>query len=166
MPALTQFGRACYKLGIRIIEAHSPQAKGRVERKHGVFQDRLIKDMRLDAVTGIQAGNAYLPGWLNKNNNQFAVAPRSPVDMHRPVPKELDLRTVFCLQEERSLGMDYTVRYKNQWLQVTAQKQVQKELPAPRSRVIVQAWRDGSLHLYYKEHELDCRLLEIGRAHV
>jgi transposase len=155
MPALTQFGRACHKLGIRIIEAHSPQAKGRVERKHGVFQDRLIKDMRLEGISDIEAGNVYLPAWLKKNNAQFAKAARSDLDMHRPLPDGLDLGTVFCLEEERSLGMDYTVRYKNQWLQVTAQK----ELPAPRSRVAVQERRDGSLHLSYKGRELNCRLL-------
>ena len=156
MPALTQFGRACHRLGIRIIEAHSPQAKGRVERKHGVFQDRLIKDMRLDHISGIEAGNVYLPAWLQRNNEQFAVAPRSDTDMHRPVPEGLDLRTVFCLQEERSLGMDYTVRYNNRWLQVTAHN----ELPAPRSRVVVQEWRDGSLHLFFKQRPLACRLLD------
>lgn len=155
-PALTQFGRACHKLGIRIIEAHSPQAKGRVERKHGVFQDRLIKEMRVDGVCQIEQGNQYLPVWLDKNNARFAKAPRSPVDMHRPVPDRLDLRTVFCLEGERSVAMDYTVRYKNRWLQLSAQK----EMPQPRSRVRVQEWRDGSLHLLHKERELNYQALE------
>src|SRR6185437_7422062 len=72
MPALTQFGRACHKLGIRIIEAHSPQAKGRVERKHAVFQDRLIKEMRLENLSDIEAANGFLPGWIAKNNERFA----------------------------------------------------------------------------------------------
>jgi hypothetical protein len=156
MPALTQFGKACHKLGIRIIEAHSPQAKGRVERKHGVFQDRLIKEMRLEDISSIDAGNRFLPAWLDKNNDQFAISPRSDVDMHRPVPKDLDLRTVFCLEEERSLGMDFTVRFKNRWMQVLAQK----ELPAARSRVTVQEWRDGSVHLRYQRRELTFRLLD------
>lgn len=156
MPALTQFGRACHKLGIRIIEAHSPQAKGRVERKHGVFQDRLIKEMRLEGISDKDAGNRFLPAWLDKNNDQFAVAPRSQVDRHQPLPKGLDLRTVFCLEEERSVNMDFTVRYKNRWLQITAQK----ELPAPRSRVTVQEWRDGSLHLWSQEREWTFRALD------
>ncbi len=156
MPALTQFGRACHKLGIRIIEAHSPQAKGRVERKHGVFQDRLIKDMRLDGISHIEHANQYLPAWLDMNNAQFAKVARSPVDMHRPVPQGLDLHTVFCLEEERSVAMDYTVRYMNRWLQISAQK----DLLAPRCRVRVQEWRDGTLHLFVKESELNCRLLD------
>jgi len=156
MPALTQFGRACHKLGIRIIKAHSPQAKGRVERKHRVFQDRLVKDMRLDGISQIEDANQYLPAWVDKNNARFAKVARSPVDMHRPVPEGLDLRTVFCLEEERSVAMDYTVRYKDRWLQITAQK----DLLAPRSRVRVQEWRDGTLHLFAKERELNCRLLD------
>lgn len=156
MPALTQFGKACHKLGIRIIEAHSPQAKGRVERKHGVFQDRLIKELRLEGISDIEAANRFLPGWLDKNNDRFAVCPRSDVDMHRPVPKDLDLRTVFCLEEERSLGMDFTVRFKNRWMQVLAQK----DLPAARTRVNVQEWRDGSLHLSCQGRELQFRLLD------
>ena len=155
-PALTQFGRACDKLGIRIIEAHSPQAKGRVERKHGVYQDRLIKDMRLDQITGIEAGNAYLPGWMDQFNARFALAPRSEVDRHRPVPKGLDLRAVFCLEEERSLAADFTVRYQNRWLQV----QYQKGAPKSGSRLTVQEWRDGSLHLLHADKELACLLLE------
>lgn len=155
MPSLTQFGRACHKLGIRIIEAHSPQAKGRVERKHAVFQDRLIKEMRLEGLSDIEAANGFLPGWIEKNNERFAVAPRSEVDLHRPVPEGLDLPSVFCIEEGRSLGQDFTVRYKNQWLQVRSQK----SLPPARSRVTVQEWRDGSLHLLWKGKELACELL-------
>lgn len=156
MPALTQFGRACHKLGIGIIEAHSPQAKGRVERKHGVFQDRLIKDMRLDGISDMEAGNRFLPAWLDKNNDRFAIAPRSDVDMHRRVPEGLDLDTVFCLEEERSLCKDYTVRYKNQWLQVSAQK----ELPRAGSRVQVQEQRDRSLRVFCQGRELTFKLLD------
>ena len=156
MPALTQFGRACYKLGIRIIQAHSPQAKGRVERKHGVFQDRLIKEMRLEGIAGIDAANRFLPAWLLSNNDRFAVPPRSDADLHRPVPRDLDLRTVFCLEQTRSLGTDFTVRYDNRWLQVPDQK----ALPAPHTKITVQEWRDGTLHLYHKGRELTCRLLD------
>jgi hypothetical protein len=156
MPALTQFGRACHKLGVRIIEAHSPQAKGRVERKHGLFQDRLIKELRLENVSEIEPANRFLPAWLDKNNVQFGVAPRSDVDMHRPVPRDMDLGRVFCLEEERSLGMDFTLRYKNRWMQVCAQK----GLPAPRAKITVQEWRDGSLHLAHDGSELTYRPLD------
>jgi hypothetical protein len=156
MPALTQFGKACHKLGIRIIEAHSPQAKGRVERKHGVFQDRLLKEMRLEGLSSIETANRFLPDWIDRNNEQFAVSPQSEVDLHQPVPKGLDLRTVFCLEVERSLGMDYCVRYKNQWIQVTAQK----DLPPPRTRLLVQEWGDGSVHISHQGRELACKLLD------
>jgi len=156
MPALTQFGKACHKLGIRIIEAHSPQAKGRVERKHAVFQDRLIKEMRLEGLSAIETANRFVPGWIDRNNEQFAVSPKSEIDLHRPVPKDLDLRSVFCLEDERSISMDYCIRIKKQWIQVISQK----DLPLPRTKVLVQTWRDGSLHILHQGRELACKLLD------
>jgi len=149
---VTQFGRACRKLGIRIIEAHSPQAKGRVERMNGVLQDRLIKAMRIDGVTGIEEANAYLPAWLDQHNQRFAIAPRDPQDMHQAVPEGLDLRSVFCIEVGRSIGNDWTVRLGNQWFQV----QKQPDLPPAGSKVVVQRWKDGSVHILYRARELAC----------
>lgn len=159
-PPLTQFGRACHLLGIRIIEAHSPQAKGRVERKHGVSQDRLVKELALENVSDIVAANKLLQTWTPSMNRKFAVAPRSDVDLHRPVPKEMDLRRVFCLQSKRVLRSDYTVQYGSRWFQIEPQKLLQK----PGSPIIIREWQNGAVHLYSNEQQLAHHELP-GRPH-
>jgi len=147
---LTQFGRACKKLGIEIITANSPQAKGRVERKHGVYQDRWVKELRLAGINDIERANQSLSGFTEKLNARFTVEPRSPADFHRPVPQDMDLRHVFCLEESRTVGNDWVVRYKNRLFQIRSQS----NLPAGRSKVIVQGHLDGSVHILYREREL------------
>ena len=81
----TQFARALRTLDIASIHAGSPQAKGRVERANLTLQDRLVKEMRLRGICGIEAGNAYLPAFLADYNRRFGVAPRNPADAHRAV---------------------------------------------------------------------------------
>lgn len=152
----TQFGRACRKLGIELIAAHSPQAKGRVERKHGVCQDRLIKAMRLEGVVGITAGNAFLPTWIPGFNAKFAIEPLSSINAHRAVPLGLDLRKVFCLEEARKLSNDWTVRFENRHWQVLKQR----EMPAAGVEITVQKWRDGSVHLLYRDRVLKAREID------
>ncbi len=149
LPAMTQFGRACHKLGVKIVTAHSPQAKGRVERKHGVCQDRLLKELRLEKACDIAEGNRVLAEWLPELN-QFAVAPRSDVNLHRPIPAGLDLSTIFCLEEQRTVDNDWTVRYDNGFYQIIKQK----NLPPKKSKVAVQQHRDGTIHLLYDGNEL------------
>jgi len=145
---LTQFGRAAKKLGVGIILANSPQAKGRVERKNSVFQDRLIKEMRLENISTIDGGNAFLKGgFLEDLNRRFAVEPRSPVDYHRPVPEGMDLRSVFCFEKERGVDNDWTVRWNNRILQIRKENRV---LPPARTKVKVQEWLDGSIHIVYR----------------
>lgn len=155
-PALTQFGQACEKLGIRIIVAQSPQAKGRIERMNGTLQNRLIKGMRLENICSIAAANAFLPDWLRGHNQRFAVAAADPADLHRPVPDGLDLRGVFCWEERRSVSNDWTVRFEGRRYQICKQP----DLPPRRSKVRVQRWRDGSVHVVAGERELVCRPVE------
>jgi hypothetical protein len=112
---LKQFGRACKKLDIEILPASSAQAKGRVERKHGVYQDRCVKEPRLTGIEDIEEGNQCLCGFVESLNVKFAVEPRSSADFHRPVPQDMDLRTVFCREELRTVGNDRVVRYKNRF---------------------------------------------------
>ena len=145
-PALTQFGRACHKLGIRIIEAHSPQAKGRVERNHGVQQDRLVKELRLAGLSDIAGANRLLPDYLLQYNSKFAVVPRSPVDYHTPLDPALDLRTVFCLEDERVVANDHTVSYNKRKFQIPRQQ----NLPPVKSKVLIQEWQDGTIHLLWQ----------------
>ena len=113
--ALTQFGRACKSLGIKIIQAHSPQAKGRVERSNGTYQDRLVKELRLEQISDIDSANKLLAESFADNLNQkFAVTPRDKADFHRSA-KGCDLASVFCIEEERSMTDDWIVRYGNSY---------------------------------------------------
>jgi len=152
----TQFGRACNKLGIRIIVAHSPQAKGRVENKHKLTQDRLIKDMRLAGISTIEAGNEFLKTWLPKANERFSVPPANPDDMHQAVTEGLDLRAVFCHEETRVVRNDWTVQFDNRCLQILRQP----DLPPSGCKVTIQRWQDDSLHVVHKGRDLAVTLLE------
>jgi hypothetical protein len=116
---LTQFGRAMRELNVQIIRAHSPQAKGRVERANGTLQDRLVKTLRLEGISDIDAANEYLketywPG----HNTRFALAPAKPLDLHRPRPSEAELDRVLCMEERRTVGNDYCVRWENRYFQL------------------------------------------------
>jgi hypothetical protein len=147
---LTQFGRACKKLGIEILAANSPQAKGRVERKHGVYQDRWVKELRLEGIQDIEGANQLLGGFAESLNAKFAVEPRSSADFHRPMPQGMDLRSVFCLEEQRTVGNDWVVRYKNRFFQI----EYQSNLPQARRKVMVQEHLDGTIHLVYRDREV------------
>jgi transposase len=115
---LTQFGRMCATLGIRIIGANSPQAKGRVERQHGTHQDRLVKKLRRQGATTYAGANTYLETtYTAEHNRRFAIAPAAPEDFHLTVPRGLALDTVFRLQEDRTISNDWVVRYDNRFFQ-------------------------------------------------
>ena len=148
--ALTQFGRACQKLGIEILPANSPQAKGRVERKHGVYQDRWVKELRLEGLQDLQSANRLLPLFAQRLNAKFAVPARSETDFHRVVPEEIDLKDIFCFQETRAVSNDWVVRYKNRFLQIVQQS----NLPPAKGKVQVQEHLEGSLHLVYRDREV------------
>ncbi len=147
---LTQFGRACQKLDIEIITASSPQAKGRVERKHGVYQDRWVKELRLAGTKDIKEANQCLCGFVESLNVKFAVQPRSSADFHRPVPQGMDLRTVFCREEPRTVGNDWVVRYKNRFFQIG----LQSNSPPARKKVLVQEHLDGTIHMIYRDRDV------------
>ena len=147
---LTQFGRACQKLGIEIITASSPQAKGRVERKHGVYQDRWVKELRLEGIRDIEGANQHLCGFTDGINAKFAVEPRSSADFHRPMPEDMDLRGVFCREETRTVGNDWVVRYNNRFFQIVSQS----NLPPAKRRVMVQEHLDGSIHMVYRDRDV------------
>jgi transposase len=117
-PGLTQFGRMCAELGIRIIAAGSPQAKGRVERNHGTHQDRLVKKLRRKNIAPHAAVNRYLEqAYCDQHNQRFAIEPRSEVDYHLPGPGARRRREIFRLETERVLGNDGVVRHHNRFYQ-------------------------------------------------
>jgi transposase len=150
--AVTQFGRMCAKLGIRIIAASSPQAKGRVERNHGTHQDRLIKKMRLKQIASKDQGNQYLPAYLADHNRRFVSTPAAPEDFHTPVPKGLDLDAIFRLEETRTLSNDWVVSYHGRLLQL--RRNGRQHAPA-RSKVMVCEWQDGGIAIYYREQAME-----------
>ena len=144
---LTQFGRMCAALGIQIIAASSPQAKGRVERNHGTHQDRLVKKLRRLGIADAPAANAFLETtYLPEHNTRFAVAPASAEDFHRRVPSRTTLDRVFQLEAERVLSNDWVVRYETRHLQVARQS---GQAPA-RSTVMVREASDGAIELRYR----------------
>jgi hypothetical protein len=143
----TQFGRMCAALGIQMIAASSPQAKGRVERNHGTHQDRLVKKLRRLGIADATTANAFLETtYLPEHNDRFAQAPASAEDFHRRVPNRTTLDRVFQLEEERVLSNDWVVRYDTRYLQVARQS---GQAPA-RSTVVVREARDGAIELRYR----------------
>jgi transposase len=148
---LTAFGAACHRLGIELIPASSPQAKGRVERSHGVYQDRLVKEIRLKGWRTLAEVNAQLASFDTGLNQRFAVAAGSAEDAHRPAGPELDLSTVLVWEETRCVRNDWTLSYQGRCLQIVGPK---RHLPPAKARVTVQRRLDGSLHLFYRSQPL------------
>jgi transposase len=148
---LTQFGRMCAKLGITIIPASSPQAKGRIERHHGTHQDRLVKKLRRAGIADVAAANAFLDAeyWAD-HNRRFARAAASTDDFHVAVPRGLSLATVFRLEETRTVSNDWVVRYANRLLQVERQSH------QPPARSTVQVFEDaaGQIEIRYRDRRM------------
>lgn len=147
MAAHTQFGRMCAKLGIEIIAANSPQAKGRVERSNGVAQDRLIKKMRLLGIADDASANAYVQAtYLPELNARYALAPASAVDYHVPRDPNVADEDVFCLEHTRVVSNDFVVQFGRRALQLS--RSVRGRVPAG-SKVTVRESRDGSLRVIH-----------------
>jgi len=147
----TQFGRMCAALQIQIIPASSPQAKGRVERNHGTHQDRLVKKLRRLAIAEDTAANAFLETtYWPQHNARFPQTPASPEDFHRRCPSVTALNRIFRVEETRTVGQDWVVRYHNRALQLARQSGY---APA-RSTVTVCEWPDGRLAIEYRGHAM------------
>jgi hypothetical protein len=150
---LTQFGRMCHELGIRIIPASSPQAKGRIERNHGTHQDRLVKKLRRKGIADIAAANRFLQEqyWAD-HNARFARAPASADDFHVATTRGPHLDQVFRLAETRTVSNDWVVRYDNRFFQLERQS----TQPPARSRVHVYEAVDGQIEIRYREQRMRC----------
>lgn len=148
----TQFGRVCKSLGIELICANSPQAKGRVERANSTLQDRLVKEMRLAGVNDMEAGNSFIPAFIKEHNRRFAVMPRSDVNAHRqtiPCKEKLDL--IFSYQDERTLSKNLELSYKNVIYQI---KTPTKGYRLRGAKVVVCKDMTGVVTLLYKDNIL------------
>jgi transposase len=146
---LTQFGRMCAQLGIRIIPANSPQAKGRIERNHGTHQDRLVKKLRRQRIADVDAANRFLTDvYWAEHNRRFAQAPRSVDDFHRTIPRGTSLDRVFRLEDTRTVSNDWVVRYNNRLFQLERQS----HRPPARSTVRVFEDAAGQMEIRYRDH--------------
>lgn len=147
---LTDFGRACWRLGIRVIAAHSPQAKGRVERRNGVLQDRLVKALARRGAGSIAQANAALEELAQDFDRRFALAPASPIDRHgkRPVAAVLD--ETLCWEKTRTVANDWTVScYGSRW-----QILRQEGAPGRRKKVTVRRGMDGAVSVHFQGRKL------------
>jgi transposase len=149
---ITQFGRMCAKLGIEIIAASSPQAKGRVERMHGTHQDRLVKKLRRQEISSAEQANVYLEQeYLPEHNRRFARTAAKPEDYHRRAPRAGELDRIFRLESERTISGDWVVRYDNRFFQLEPQS---RHYAPAQSKVLVCEGRHGSLAIEYRGHPL------------
>jgi len=159
-PPQTQFGRAMEQLGIKLILAHSPQAKGRVERMNGTLQDRLVKELRLAGINDIQSANRFLAGkYLRAFHRQFTRAAASPLDAHRDTPRQLN--EVLSWEAERVVQGDWTVACAGKRYQLDKQHEA---LSLVRRKVIVRTLRNGRVQLVYRGKQLTWRALPAGRV--
>jgi transposase len=160
---LTQFGRVAKTLDIELIAAHSPQAKGRVERVFQVFQDRVIKEMRLAGVSSIEQGNAFLAKYLPLYNRRFAKVPRQPEDAHRPVlNSDQDLNLIFSIHHQRILSKNLSLQFKK----VIYNVQVEGIGYALRgAKVTVCEGFNGDITLLRNGKTLPYSTLRLGYAH-
>jgi transposase len=146
---LTQLGRLLKELGIESISAHSPQAKGRVERLWGTFQDRLCSELRLTKAKTIEEANRVLTRFLPDFNRRFAVAPQEPGSGYRDRPDNFKPREFFCFKYDRTVANDNVVQYEGHRLQVLASNY---RVSYSRCKVKVHLGLDDSLAVYYQGH--------------
>jgi hypothetical protein len=155
---ITEFQRVAEQIGMKLITAHSPQAKGRVERMFDTLQDRMVKEMRLANVSTMKGANEFLVEYLPKLNEMFAVAPASKANLHKKVSRALKqkLPQIFSLQEERVVHNDYTVQYKNMYFQLDRE---QPTTVFKKDKVLVELHLDGEIKLNKKGHYLKYTVL-------
>lgn len=162
---VTQFGRALQELDIELIRAHSPQAKGRVERSFGTAQDRWVKELRLAGVTTCAGANALLAQLLPEHNRRFSKSAQRPTDAHRPLGPGHNLAAILSIQEQRVVANDYTIRFRNRFYQL-----LPPVYPGERGgRVVIEQRLDGTLALrfggqYLKYQEVPVRRCPGGSA--
>lgn len=145
--AQSQFERALGELGVDVIHANSPQAKGRVERSFKTHQDRLVKELRLRNICSIEAANRFLHSeYITKHNYKFAQAAKNRANLHRSIPKHLDLDRIFSIKDKLALRNDFTTRHNYQFYQILE--------PVRTKEVALEERLNGRLCFYYKNQQL------------
>jgi transposase len=156
--AITQFSRALNALGVELICANSPQAKGRVERANQTFQDRLVKELRLQRINNYQDANAYLPIFLAAYNRKFAVLPRSTADAHAPLDPAMDLDFLFSVHDTRMISKDLLIRYHNLTYQIVTSRPPQNLIGR---EVLTLEDEQGKLSVFLNRQQLSLRVLQV-----
>jgi len=146
---LSEFERALKELGVEVLHAHSPQAKGRIERFFGTLQDRLVKEMRLRGIQTIEEANLFLEQYWPTYNRKFRVSAKEKGDFHRELPKRLNLDHILCVKAQRAMRNDFTVAYNRKLYQIEDRIRV--------ARVMVHERMDGSLAIVSKDRFLKFR---------
>jgi Helix-turn-helix domain len=154
---MTQFGRALHELNIDIICANVPQAKGRVERANGTLQDRLVKEMRLAGISTMEAGNAFLPAFMEDYNRRFGKPPFSDKDLHRPLAGHDDLDDTFAWREERTVSYNLTLQYDKMLFMLEPNEVTS---PLARQRVTIFDYPDGRFAIKHKGRSLPYRTFD------
>lgn len=152
---MTQFQRATQDLGITLISAHSPQAKGRVERLFQTLQDRLVKEMRLSNINTPREGNRFLKEvFLSKFNSKFAVSPAKEGNVHKSLTdaNKKNLNRIFSVQSKRKVNNDFTIQFENKWHQLV---ELQPTTVRAKDKILVEKWLDGTLHFSLRENYLN-----------
>lgn len=152
------FEQVCKKLGIEIIRAYSAQAKGRVERKHAIFQDRLVKDLKLYGIKNLPEANKYLGKFLDKINSKFAKSRDEVPDTHRDVSEYGDLDQILCWQYKRQLRNDWTIQFKREYYQI---QQGHERILNPGEFIILKRYLDHSIKFWYGDIELSYQKLTV-----
>ena len=145
--ALSHFEKSLKELGVDVIHANSPQAKGRIERLFQTFQDRLIKEMRLRNIKTIKEANSFLAHYLPVFNRRFAISPIETTDFHRNLPEHIDLDRILSIKTPRALRNDFTIAYNNKLYQVLDTVNTEK--------VTVEERIDGRLFISHKDKSLN-----------
>jgi len=150
---VSEFGRALKELGVELIHAHSPQAKGRVERLFNTLQDRLVKEMRLRGISSIAEANEFLREYLPIYNRRFAKKAAQGENLHRPIPKGLSLDRILCIKTERTLRNDFTIAHDRKLYQI--------EEAITTKKLMVEEYTDGSMAIWYRTKKMKFRQIDI-----
>ena len=146
MRPMSHFEKSLAELGVEVIHAYSPQAKGRVERLFGTFQDRVVKEMRLAGVTNITEGNAFLDGYLPEYNRKYAKEAAQKADFHRPVVDKRALDTILSIKTDRALRNDFTIAHNKKLYQIKSNIRAKK--------VTVKERTDGTMRIIHNGQQL------------
>jgi hypothetical protein len=150
---MSQVERSLAELGIDVIHANSPQAKGRVERLFKTLQDRLVREMRLLGIRSVAEANAFLERYLPQHNRRFSQVAASAADLHRAVPASRELDRVLCIKGERTVKNDFTIVHHGALYQL--------DQPTRARKVSVAERLDGTLHITSKGRELRYRAIPV-----